>query len=95
MIVNLAIDLFWALVLIFSVCDFGERLCGKLEEIGHVYDQSSWYAFPYNVQRMLSTLIMIAQQPVELQVFGSISCGRITFRSVSKITIETPQFKMN
>ena len=71
----------------FGVCEFGQQLSGAFEEINDVYDQFVWYKFPCKVQQVLPTLIMIAQQPVELHVFGSISCDRITLKNVSKIFI--------
>lgn len=74
----------WSFVLIFGVCEFGERLSFKFEEINDRYDQFAWYRFPSNIQCMLPVLIMVAQKPVRLCVFGKISCGRITLKTVSK-----------
>lgn len=82
-IIHLAITIFWSFAIIFGVCEFGEKLSEAFEQINDVYDQFAWYLLPFDVQHMLSTLIMIAQKPIELRVFGSISCTRITFRKVS------------
>lgn len=74
----------WTFVLIFGICEFGERLCGSFQEINDLCDAFAWYSLPCDVQHILPTLIMMAQKPVELRIFGSISCGRITFKNVSK-----------
>lgn len=79
--------MFLAFIIIFCVCDFGERLTGAFEEIVYVCNRFAWHLFPCHVQRMLSTLILVAQKPVELRVIGSISCGRITFQNVSGVFI--------
>lgn len=85
--------MFYLFAPIFGVCEFGERLYGTFEEINAVYNQFAWYSFPYNVQQMLPILIMVAQNPIELRVFGSIACGRITLQNVSKIFIFLPKRK--
>lgn len=81
-IITLSMCLFWSFTSIFAICEFGQRLCGAFEEINDAYNQLAWYLLPDNVQHMLTTLLMVAQKPVELEVFGSISCGRITFKNV-------------
>lgn len=68
-----------------GVCEFGEQLKGSFQQINGAFDQFPWYAFPRKTRRLLATLaILFAQQPVELQVFGSISCCRITLQNVSE-----------
>lgn len=87
--INLSIIVFWSFTIIFGVCEFGERLSTTFEKINDVYGQSSWYLFPRKVKLMLPTLMIVAQKPLRLHVFGDISCGRITFENVSKIWIST------
>lgn len=76
--------MFWGFAGIFGVCEFGERMCGSFDGINDIYHQFAWYLFPWKAQQMVTMLIIVAQEPVELHVFGSISCGRITFKNVSK-----------
>lgn len=73
----------WVFFAIFGICEFGERLTGGFEKINAMYNQFAWYLFPSKAQQMLTVLIMAAQEPIELQIFGSISCGRITFQNVN------------
>lgn len=84
--INLFSLLVWSFAIIFSVCEFGEGLSGTFGEINYLYDQFAWYLFPNDVQHMLSTLMIFAQRPIELRVFGSVSCERITFKKVCKFT---------
>lgn len=84
-VIALFIGIFWSFSAIFGVCEFGKSLTGSFEEINDIYHQFAWYRFPFKAQQMLITLLVIAQEPIELHVFGSISCGRITLKNVSKI----------
>lgn len=45
------------------------------------------YSFPMELQRMLPIVILIGQQPVALECFGSILCLRNTLKSVSAVKI--------
>lgn len=78
----MCIILFWTSVGTFSVCEFGQQLSATFEEINRLYDRLAWYRFPRKTQRMLTTQLMFAQKSVELCVFGTISCSRITFKNV-------------
>lgn len=73
----------YSIGLIFCICEFGEQLGRTFNEINDVYDDFAWYLFPCKAKHVLSYLMIVAQRSVELRVFGSISCGRITFKSVS------------
>lgn len=65
-------------------CELGERFTAKFDEIGYAIDQFKWYSFPIKLKQMLPTAIIIAQQPITLEVFGSLSCLRDSFKKVSK-----------
>lgn len=86
-IIILLFDMMWALMLIFGACELGERLCSAFDEINDVYDQFVWYLLPRDSQQTFTILLMIAQTPVQLHVFGGISCGRNTFKNVSKVFV--------
>lgn len=84
----------WVLAVVFGVFEFGERMSGTFDEISDVYEEFSWYLFPSTAQRMLTTLIILAQRPIEIQIIGSITCGRITFKNVSRLSYVIIQTKM-
>lgn len=83
-IINLMITMFWFFAILFGICEFGQKLNGTFQEIDEIYSsQFVWYSYPCNVQQMLIVLIMVAQKPIQLRVFGSVACDRITLKMVS------------
>lgn len=77
-----SLQVFGLSVGIFEICEFGERLSESYGEISDAYDQLNWHLFPRKAQHMLITQLIMAQRPVQLRVFGSICCGRITMKDV-------------
>lgn len=75
----------WVLAVIFGIFEFGEQMGSAVGEINDMYDQFTWYRFPKNVKRMLTTLVIFAQKPIEIRIIGSTTCGRITFKNVSAV----------
>lgn len=69
-------------------CEIGERLTSEFDEISDTIDKLIWYKFPMEVQRILPTIILIAQQELAIECFGSILCLRISFKSVSTVAIK-------
>lgn len=67
---------------IFGFCEFGGKISAAFEKIDIVLDQLKWYWMPSDTRRMLLTILIVAQKPVELGIFGSISCNRRTFKEV-------------
>lgn len=63
--------------------ELGQRLTNAFDEIGYSLEQFDWYLFPMEFKRILPMIMVIAQQPVELECFGSIKCSRIVFKKVS------------
>ena len=73
---------FFALALVFIACELGQRMSDEFEGIDFTIDQFDWYLFPIEIKRMLPTIIAVAEQPVSLECFGSITCVREVFRKV-------------
>lgn len=82
----MGINALMSFAVVLGVCEFGERLIQSFNEVNDAFDQFKWHLFPCDVQHMLTTLIMFGQKPVTLDVFGSISCGRMTLKIVSKMS---------
>lgn len=68
--------------MIFVLCEFGEKVGAVFEEISIAVDQLNWYLFPIGTRKLLPTVLIVAQEPVGLDIFGSISCNRRTFKEV-------------
>lgn len=67
---------------VFVCCEFGHKLSYAFEEIDHVITQLDWYKFPLQLEKLLPILVVCAQQPADLRVFGSVSCAREDFKTV-------------
>lgn len=57
-------------------CEFGQQFSDAFEEVNDKIEAFDWYLFPSELQRMLPMIMVVAQQPVELKCFGSISAVR-------------------
>lgn len=76
-------QLIWVFGLAFIPCELGERVRLEFNEIGCTIDRLDWYIYPAQIWPLLPIIIMIGQQPVTVNCFGSISCCREVFKSVS------------
>lgn len=77
------LDIFAATVGIFVVCELGQRLSNAFEEILDEFDRFHWYQFPLEISRSLVKILAVSQIPVEMEVFGSITCCRFVMKFVS------------
>lgn len=74
------LELVVSFLLVFISCELIGRINYGFEAIGNI--QHEWYLFPSNVQKMLPLILLYAQQPVNINCFGSIPCNRETFKKV-------------
>lgn len=82
MLVALLIDVSYAFGFVFIVCELCQQFCDGFHKMDDVIGQFSWLSYPNEIQRLLPMLINSTQQPVDLKVFGSITCSRETFKKV-------------
>lgn len=75
-------DVFDAFVIVFVICELGQRPTNAYEDLEDVIGQFDWYLFPIELQRMLPTFTNLTQQTIELPCFGSFACSRETFKKV-------------
>lgn len=73
---------FYSFGVVFAVCEWGQSVTNAFEEITDEIETFDWYLFPLELQRMLPMILMVAQQSVEFECFGSISIRREYFRKV-------------
>lgn len=83
-LLSLYVQLFTTIVGIFGICEFGERISFAFYKINIALDRFKWYRLPKEVQKMLPIIMIAAQEPVQLNIFGSVACNRITFKEVSR-----------
>lgn len=75
----------YAFGMIFLVCELCTRASDAFEEINDMIGTFDWYLFPDNINRLLPTIIILAQQSVMIDCFGSLGCNRDGFKRVSFI----------
>lgn len=68
---------------LFITCEIGQRIYLKNDECAEMVDQFDWYLLPPKIQRILPIILNFMQQPFELKCFGSKTCDRELFKSVS------------
>lgn len=72
----------YAFGIIFLTCELGQRLTNAFEQIQDEIKKFEWYLFSSEIQQMLPTILIVSQQSIELECFGSISGLRETFKKV-------------
>ena len=72
----------FAFGVVFALCEVGQHQSDAFEKINDTIDAFDWHLFPREILRLLPIIMIIAQQPVELVCFGSITCCRYSFRKV-------------
>lgn len=67
---------------VFIVCELGQRMTDAFGEISDAIGNFNWNLFPDDFKKMLPIIIQFAEQPVDIEFFGSISCSRKVFKKV-------------
>lgn len=80
---NASINGIFGLILVFIDCELGHRAADAFDKIHYTIERFDWYLLPIAIQRTLPMIYSIAQQPVELECFGSIASTREAFKNVS------------
>lgn len=74
------------------LCELGQRLSDAFEEVGDEIEAFEWDLFPHEIQKLLPVMMMVGQQPVTLECFGSTSGTRETFKKVCLSIFTTKTF---
>lgn len=80
-------DMSAAVVAVSTACELGHRLTSVFDRIGDEFIKFNWYQFPIEMNRMLPMILANTQKPVVLECFGSITCNREVFKSVSSNSV--------
>lgn len=79
---QIILDGFNACVSLFVACELAQRITNAFEEISLSVGLFKWYRFPDGIKQMLPTILIMVQQPVEFECFGSFSMCRASFKQV-------------
>lgn len=71
---------FWAISVVLLACELGNRISNSFDTINDEINQLVWYLLPIEIQRILPTIMINAQDPAIVAFFGSISCSREQFK---------------
>lgn len=74
---------FYSFGAILLVCEIGQIVSDAFEDNWHLHDQFKWHSFPTEILHVLPLVMMISQQPVDIQFFGNHSCKRCFSRKIS------------
>lgn len=75
----------YAFGLVLIACELGQQMTNAFENFNTVLCEHDWYLFPMKLQQFLPPLLIIAQEPVRLECFGSNACVRESFKKVGTV----------
>lgn len=76
-------EVFDVIIAVGTACELGERTNEMFGAIDDTFNETDWYLYPIEVQRMLSAVMIVAQKPIYVELFGSVTASRETFRQAS------------
>lgn len=85
--INLCVQLLGTCATIFAYCEFGERVGMAFDGINIAIEQLKWYLLPQKTRKMLLNILIVAQEPIDFTILGSIACNRKTFKEASSIRL--------
>lgn len=77
------IEALYGFGVILFACELGQRVTDLFFGINGMIELKEWYLYSNKMQKMLLLVMIVAQQPVEFQCFGSTSANRDTFKNAS------------
>lgn len=66
----------------YPTCALGENVTAAFAGMNESIYEISWYACPVDFQKYLIPMILMAEKPFRIHVFGSLDCSRDTFKHV-------------
>lgn len=76
-------SMFWSFAALFITCEISEVSTEASGKIETELIELDWYIFPIEVQTMLPTCILLAQDVCVIKIFGSSTIGRDTYKQVN------------
>lgn len=75
-------EVFYVVFSIGVACEFGELACELFDAIDQTIDGIDWYLYPWEVQRMLPTIMIRTKIGIKVKLFGTTTASRETFKQV-------------
>lgn len=74
--------LLWTSVLNFLVCELGQWVTNRYDQLGDELIACDWHLLPIEIQRLYLIFLLNTQQPVHIECYGGIQCSRDTLKKV-------------
>lgn len=71
---------------IFLLCNNGEEVSSEYDTIGDAFFECAWYMFPIKLQNVMPTILIYAQEDVQMAGLGGLPCTRDTFKQVFSLS---------
>lgn len=84
-VIDVVIKACYAFGVIFSICEFGQQLSNRFDEIHSSIWELDWFLFPIENKKTLTVVLAIAQRPARVVTFGNVAVTRETCKSVNLI----------
>lgn len=72
----------YSFVSIFFICELGEQISTRFDDINEIIYQMDWYLFPSKIQRRMPLILQASQQPVGICGYGNFPVSRESFKRV-------------
>lgn len=82
-IVVMMLESISAFGLVAFCCETGQRCSNKFDDVCDAIYKLNWHLYPIEVQQLLPITMLVAQQEVAVECFGSVLCLRESFKGVS------------
>lgn len=83
-LIQIACTIFWAIMMIFIACEFGEMVSSRFEKIDRKLCHCRWYLFPLKMRRIYAIVMTNTQQPLIVQGYANTQCTRGSFNRVQE-----------
>lgn len=71
---------------VFLICHIGENVSTAYEKVHGATYNISWHLWPVEMQKFMSPMLLIAEQPVYFQSIIAMNCSHESFQKV-KISV--------
>lgn len=82
LLVTEGVLVFWSFVVMLLFCFLGEMVTHQFNMFNETLNNTNWYLFPNELQRMLVIFMSITQQSTLIRGYGNNECTRDAFKQV-------------
>lgn len=72
----------WTFATVFAICELGENVTHRFNVFDEKLDDSDWFLYPIEMQRLFLIFLSGSQQPTIIQGYANTVCTRVAFKNV-------------